>query len=41
LELVLAAIPEGWAIHLADAYLTVREVELLKLAPGHVRELIT
>lgn len=38
-QLVLAAVPEGWAAHLADDYLTTRELELLKLAPGEAREL--
>jgi hypothetical protein len=38
-QLVLAAIPEGWCAQLADGYLTNKEVELLKLSPGEVREL--
>jgi hypothetical protein len=38
-QLVLAAVPEGWTAHLADGHLTTKEVELLKLSPGDVREL--
>jgi hypothetical protein len=38
-QLVLAVIPEGWTARLADGHLTAREVQLLKLPPGEVREL--
>jgi hypothetical protein len=37
-QLVLAVIPEGWTARLADGHLTAREVQLLKLPPGEVRE---
>jgi hypothetical protein len=39
IDLVLAAIPEGWSAHIADGYLTAEDVELLNLSPGDVREL--
>jgi hypothetical protein len=38
-QLVLAAIPEGWAVQFADGYLTTKEVELLKMSAGEVRKL--
>jgi len=39
-QLVLAALPEGWAAHIADGYLTTKEVELLRMSPGELRQLI-
>jgi hypothetical protein len=39
IELVLAVIPEGWSAQLADGLVTAKDVELLKLSPGDVREL--
>jgi len=39
MELVLAVIPEGWSAQLADGLVTAKDVELLKLSPGDVREL--
>ena len=38
-QLVLAAIPDGWSAQLADGYLTSKEVELLKMSPGELRKL--
>ena len=38
-HLVLAAIPDGWSAQVADGYLTRKEVELLKMSPGEVRQL--
>jgi hypothetical protein len=38
-QLVLAAIPDGWSAQVADGYLTRKEVELLKMSPGEVRQL--
>jgi hypothetical protein len=39
IDLVLAAIPDGWSAQIADGYLTSEDVELLNLSPGDVREL--
>jgi hypothetical protein len=41
MRLVLASLPEGWSACLADGHLTTSELELLKLAPGQIRELTT
>jgi len=39
LEMVLAAVPEGWTARFAEGYLTESEVKRLKLSPGDVRAL--
>jgi len=39
LALVLAALPEGWSVALADGYVRSKEGALLNLKPGEVREL--
>jgi hypothetical protein len=38
-ELILSAIPDGWAAVLLSSTLTAKQLEVLNLKPGEVREI--